>query len=59
LPPLKVAALPEHLDLLKLARRDAIAIVDADAKLQSPRFDLLRKRLIKAYGEAIGLADVA
>ena len=41
------------------SRRDAEELVDADPRLKSPDNDLLRKRLIKQYGEVIGLADVA
>ncbi|MBI1368075.1 MAG: ATP-dependent DNA helicase RecG [Planctomycetes bacterium] len=59
LPPLQVADLSLHMDLLQLARRDAQAIVDSDPKLKEPAHDLLRKRLVKQYGEALGLGDVA
>jgi len=59
LPPLQVADLTQHMALLKLARRDADMIVEEDPRLQSQQHDLLRKRLIKQYGQAIGLGDVA
>jgi ATP-dependent DNA helicase RecG len=59
LPPFKVADLTQHMDLLQLARRDAQEIIEADPKLSDPSHDLLRKRLLKTYGQAIGLADVA
>lgn len=59
LPPLRVADLTKHLDLLRLARQDAVAIAEADPRLREPHNELLRKRLVKEYGEALGLADVA
>ena len=59
LPPLRVADLTKHLELLQLARRDAQSIVESDPKLTAPNYNLLRKRLIKQYGEALGLGDVA
>ncbi|MBI1372787.1 MAG: ATP-dependent DNA helicase RecG [Phycisphaera sp.] len=59
LPPLKVADLTKHMELLALANRDAHTMIDADPKLTDASHDLLRKRLVKQYGEALGLADVA
>ena len=59
LPPLRVADPEQHVDLLKLARRDAQDIAEHDPRLADPAHELLRKRLIKQYGEALGLADVA
>lgn len=58
LPPLRVAAIPEHLDLLQMARRDATAIIDADPLLENTEHELLRKVLIREYGETLGLVDV-
>ncbi len=59
LPPLQIADLTTHFDLLHLAKRDADSLVDDDPKLIKPSHELLRKRLIKQYGKALGLADVA
>ncbi len=59
LPPFRVAQLPRDLPLLQMARRDASAWIEADPELASPRDALLRKRLLKAYGQALGLGDVA
>ncbi len=59
LPPLRVADLTQHIDLLMLARRDAEAMIEKDPRLLAPEHALLRARLLKQYGEVIGLADVA
>ena len=56
--PLRVARLPEHMELLQMARRDAGAIIDADPQLSDPSHTLLRKVLVREYGETIGLVDV-
>jgi ATP-dependent DNA helicase RecG len=59
LPPLKIADLERHTDLLQMARRDAQSIVAEDPDLATDDHTLLRKRLIKQYDPAaIGLADV-
>ena len=57
--PFRVAALPGDLELLLLARRDATAWIGASPNLVRPEEGLLRRRLMKAHGEALGLADVA
>jgi len=59
LPPLRVAEIERDMDLLRLARRDAIALIEADPFLHADDHTLLRKRLLKQYGDALGLADVA
>jgi ATP-dependent DNA helicase RecG len=56
--PLRVARIPEDMDLLKLARRDAQGIVDHDPALTGAEHQLLRKVLIQEYGDALGLIDV-
>ncbi|GAB4108491.1 MAG: hypothetical protein Kow00105_15730 [Phycisphaeraceae bacterium] len=58
LPPLRVARIPDDMDLLQLARRDALAVTDRDPFLQSEEHQLLRRVLLQAYGEAMGLIDV-
>src|SRR5690606_2134746 len=58
LPPLRIADLAHDLDLLRMARRDAISLVQADPLLTLPPHSLLRARLLKQYGHALGLADV-
>ena len=59
LPPLRVADIERDSDLLRMARRDAAKLIDADPTLSRPQHDLLRRRLLKQYGEALGLSDVA
>ncbi len=56
--PFHAAELPRDLDLLRLARRDAEAWVAENPHLGGLRDALLRKRLLKAHGESLGLADV-
>ncbi len=56
--PLKVAAIPDDMDLLLLARRDAQKMVDADPYLTHDDHLLLRKVLLQHHGEALGLIDV-
>ena len=57
--PFRVAKLPGDLELLQLARRDAIEWVREHPELASDRDTLLRQRLLKAHGKALGLGDVA
>jgi ATP-dependent DNA helicase RecG len=59
LPELKVADLAEDFDLLRLARRDAFALVAADPALAEPAHQQLRRELLKAYGGKLGLATGA
>lgn len=56
--PLRVARLPEHMELLQMARRDATVLIDTDPLLGEPSHTLLRKVLVREYGETIGLVDV-
>ena len=58
LAPFRVAELPRDLELLRLARRDAAAWVGESPTLARPDDALLRRRLLKAHGEALGLGDV-
>ncbi len=57
--PFRVARLPRDTDLLRLARRDAIEWIKNNPTLSGPRDALLRARLLKAHGKALGLGDVA
>jgi ATP-dependent DNA helicase RecG len=59
LAPFRVAQLPRDLDLLQLARRDAIKWIKENPTLSGDRDALLRQRLLKAHGQALGLGDVA
>jgi ATP-dependent DNA helicase RecG len=58
LPPFRIASLPADLELLALARRDAIAWIEQDPLLTLPEHALLRRRLLKAHGRWLGLGDV-
>ena len=55
LPELKVGDLIEDFDLLRLARRDAFAIVGDDPDLSRPEHLVLRAEMVKAYGGRVGL----
>ena len=57
--PLRLASLPADMDLLLMARRDAGAWLEASPSLNRPEDRLARTRLFKAYGESLGLVDVA
>ena len=59
IPPFRVTELPRDMELLQLARRHAIAWVRENPTLSGDRDALLRQRLLKAYGKALGLGDVA
>jgi len=58
LPPLRVARIPQDMDLLQLSKRDAEDVVAADPNLAKPEHLLLRKVLIQQYGDTLGLIDV-
>lgn len=58
LPPMRLARIPEDMDLLQLAKRDAIAMVKDDPALRHEKYKLLRTVLMQQYGEALGLVDV-
>jgi ATP-dependent DNA helicase RecG len=55
LPELKVADLIEDFELLRLARRDAFAIVAEDPGLNAPHHQQLRREVIKAYAGKLNL----
>lgn len=58
LAPFRVAQLPRDIELLRLARSDAKQWIEEYPSLKPDRDELLKKRLLKAYGEALGLGDV-
>jgi ATP-dependent DNA helicase RecG len=58
LPPFKVADLMRDRELLAMARRDAAAWIERSPVLAKPEEALLKRRMLKAYGEHLGLADV-
>ena len=45
-------------ELLKQARRDAIALVKADAGLRKPEHARLRAEVLRRYGKTLELAEV-
>ena len=55
LPELKVVDLVEDFELLRLARRDAMAIVQADPGLNAPEHQRLRGEMLKAYAGRLDL----
>ncbi|MCH8150680.1 MAG: ATP-dependent DNA helicase RecG [Planctomycetes bacterium] len=59
LPDFKVANLVGDLDLLTQARDDAQVVLRNDADLRDARHAPLRRALMRRYGSAMGLADVA
>ncbi len=58
LPPFRVADLMKDLAILRDARDDAAAMVRADPTLSAPQHHGLKRKLLHAYGDALGLADV-
>ena len=58
MPPFKVANPLEDHDLLNMARRDAAAWIDRSPKLDVPSEALIRRRLLKAHGQWLGVGDV-
>jgi ATP-dependent DNA helicase RecG len=58
LPPLRVAKIPDDMELLQLAKRDAQKLIDTDPFLTAQAHKPLRRVLMQQYGEAMGLIDV-
>ncbi len=58
LPPFRVADVERDGELLRMAKRDAEALIASDPRLQGDAHRLLRARLFKQYREALGLGDV-
>ncbi len=59
LPALKVANLIEDVSVLAMARDDAAAIIAEDPTLAAPAHRGLRRAVLKRFGEAMRLVDVA
>lgn len=59
LPPFRVADMLRDGDLLALARRDAKAWIEEDPTLALERHQGVLRKLLRTYGEALGLAIVA
>ena len=58
LPPLRVARIPQDMDLLMLAHQDAARIVQADPGFQAPQHQLLKKILLRQFGDTLSLIGV-
>ncbi len=56
--PLRVARIPQDMELLQMAKRDAAAVVAEDPTLSDASRTLLRKVLVREYGDTLGLIDV-
>jgi ATP-dependent DNA helicase RecG len=55
---LKLGDLIADRDLLQLARKDAFALVAADAGLRAPELSLLRRMVLQRYGRTLELAEI-
>ena len=58
LPPLKLADIRTEIELLQIAREDAIALLEADPRLSSAANRRLRDELAKRFGGSLQLAQV-
>lgn len=58
MPPFKVANPLEDHELLGMARRDAAQWIDRSPTLAEPTESLIRRRLLKAHGQWLGVGDV-
>ncbi len=58
MPPLRMASIPEDLELLGLAKREAQRVIGLDPELVADEHQLLRQVLYAQYGESLGLVDV-
>ncbi len=58
LPELKLADISQEIELLKIARDDANALLESDPDLRRPAHQHLRAALIERFGDSIPLANV-
>lgn len=58
MPPFKVANPLEDHELLGMARRDAAAWIERSPRLEDANEGLIRRRLLKAHGQWLGVGDV-
>jgi ATP-dependent DNA helicase RecG len=58
LPPFRVADLARDLELLEMARRDAAVWIGRSPRLREQSETTLRRRLMKRYGDTLGIGDV-
>ena len=57
--PFRLAEFPRDMDLLLMARRDAIAWIERSPTLDREEERLTRARLMKLHGASLGIVDVA
>jgi ATP-dependent DNA helicase RecG len=58
LPQLKIADITQEIELLQLAREDALEILAKDPKLSAPNHKNLRDALIRQFGTTLQLAQI-
>jgi len=58
LPPLRLARIPQDMELLQMARRDAREMIDQDPDLSEPGHKRLKSIMMKQHGKTMGLIDV-
>jgi ATP-dependent DNA helicase RecG len=58
LPELKVADLSQELEMLKVARDDAMAILERDPELREPGHRAIRDELLRRFGDRLGLGAI-
>ncbi|QDV82734.1 ATP-dependent DNA helicase RecG [Planctomycetes bacterium TBK1r] len=59
MPPLRIADLMNDIDVLQVAREIAQQTIDEDPELSDPKWDALKKQLMRRYGKRLDLGDVA
>jgi ATP-dependent DNA helicase RecG len=58
LPEFKMADITQEMEMLHLAKEDALAILSDDPKLAAPKHAALRRALINQFGDSLPLAQV-
>ncbi|WP_182864882.1 ATP-dependent DNA helicase RecG [Stieleria mannarensis] len=59
LPPMRIADVMNDIDVLQVAREIAQATIDEDPELSDPKWQPLKKQLMRRYGKRLDLGDVA
>lgn len=59
IPPMRIADVIEDIDILQVARVIAQQTIDEDPDLSDPKWEALRKQLMRRYGKRLDLGDVA
>ena len=58
LPAFKLADITQEIEMLKVAREDALALLQADPNLKAAENEALRKAIARQFGESLFLAQV-